>query len=92
MMKFYEFKELNAAKGYHWFKPDTLRFFKSRMSNWDVITGYFISSERGPDNKRKFTIRRGDLETGTVSTIGQFQQYQSLRTAKTALRRLLQGK
>lgn len=91
MMRLYEFKQLNQAHKMHWFDADTLRFFKSRISNWDVITGYFISSERGPNDQRLYSIRKGNFETGNVTTIGQFQQYTDIRTAKRAIKNLLRG-
>lgn len=47
-----QFKEFNKSKGYHWFSPDTMRFFRSRVLCFDAITGYFISSEKGPNEKR----------------------------------------
>ncbi len=88
MMKLYEFKALNKSNGSHWFDTDTMRFFKTRISNWDVISGLFITSESGPfgQGPRKFTLRKADFETGKVETIGEFQQYSSLRSAKTAMR------
>jgi hypothetical protein len=87
MMRLNEFKELNAAKGFHWFKPDTLRFFKSRITHFDCIAGLFISSERGPDDVRRYTVRQADFETGQVHTVGEFGQYNSIATAKTGLKR-----
>ena len=91
MMRQYEFIELNKSKGLHWFDKDTLRFFKSRVSNWDCISGLFISSERGPDMVRKYTVRKADFETGNVSTVGEFQQYRTIKAAKGAMKRAQRG-
>ncbi len=99
MMTLNEFKELNKSKGFHWFSKGTMRYFKSRISNWDSVTGYFITSEHGPGNAsetffngpRKFSIRKANFDNGNVDTIGQFQQYNTLGAAKTALRCLLRG-
>lgn len=88
MMSLNEFKSLNRQKGFHWFDQGTLSFFRSRVSNWDCVTGYFISSERGPDGYRKYSVRKADFETGNVSTVGGFFSYPSIATAKTTVKRL----
>ena len=87
-MSQYEFKQLNKAKGFHWFSKATMSFFRSRVSDFDCITGYFISSESGTDNTRRYTIRRANFETGQVETIGKFQAYGDIRTAKAEIKRL----
>lgn len=91
MMHLYEFKQLNKSRGYHWFDADTVRFFRSRISNFDVISGLFISSEQRLGDCRAYTLRRADFATGQVETIGEFQQYKSLAAAKTALRKAQRG-
>jgi hypothetical protein len=91
MMSLTEFKRLNKAKGYYWFEPDTMRFFKTRISNWDPISGTFITSEKGPDGQRRFSVRKANFETGEVDTVGKFQQYGSLGAAKTARRTVVRG-
>jgi len=90
-MKLYQFIELSKQNGSHWFDSDTMRFFRSRVSNWDVITGYFITSEKPQHGARKYSIRRGDFATGKVVTVSEFCAYGSIGTAKTALKRLLKG-
>jgi hypothetical protein len=91
MMKQDEFINFNSSKGFHWFDKGSMAFFRSRVSNWDSISGLFISSERGPNGGRAYSIRKADFETGNVSTIGKFQAYDSIGSAKTALRRLLRN-
>lgn len=90
-MHLYQFKELNKAKGFHWFDKDTMRFFGTRISNWDVITGYFITSEQPPHGPRTYTLRKADFDTGNVSTIGEFGQYKTMAQARGALKRALNG-
>jgi len=91
-MRLEEFKERNRAKGFHWFEPDTIRFFNSVITNFDIITGYFISSERQHDtDERRYTLRRADFASGNVLTISRFQQYSNMRQAKAALKRALRG-
>lgn len=86
MMRLDEFKELSERKGKHWFKPDTMRFFKSKIHEWDVITGRFISSEKGPDEVRRYTVRQANFETGDVETVGRFQEFKTLHRARKAMR------
>lgn len=86
-MTYEAFVRFNEEQGLHWFKPDTMRFFDSKIHDWDVKTGFFISSEKGPveTSKRKFTIRRANFETGSVSTFSSFQAYSTLYQAQRAL-------
>ena len=87
-----QIKYLNKQKGMYWFSPDTLRFFHSRVSqNAYVVNGmaYFISSEqRKSDTPRKYTIRKANLESGDICTVGEFQAYDSNAQAMSALKML----
>lgn len=86
-----EIKDANKAAGQHWFSPDTMRFFRCRVSG-PVIANLFVSSEQGPgwDEPRRYTIRRANAD-GSIDTIGEFQGYASKRTALTAIRRIARG-
>ena len=90
-MRQYEFEQLNRDKGFCWFRKDTMRFWKTRVLTWDCVSGYFITSERGLNASRMYTIRQADFETGQVNTIGEFQAYDTSGKAKTALKRLQRG-
>lgn len=90
-MYLHEFKELNKAKGFHWFSKDTMRFFSSRVLDFDIISGYFITSERNGSSPRRYTIRKADFVSGEVSTVSVFQEYSSLQRARTAYKRKLRG-
>jgi hypothetical protein len=90
-------KKSNAARGFHFFSPDTLRFFSSRIGTtvygvWhfehknyaDQVGGqYFITSERNTmgDYPRLYTVRRFNPVTGNISTIGGFQAYKTSQGA-----------
>lgn len=76
----------NKASGYHWFCADTIRFFKSRFS--DQLWGgkYFWSSEKGPDEVRRYTVRRANPD-GTIATMGGFQ----IHGTRPAAIRAIQG-
>lgn len=80
-----EFKELNKQEGYHFFDEDTMEFFNSKMET-DLLNGnYFITSEQySLSSPRQYSIRKANGD-GTVDTIGQFQQYNSLKEAKEAV-------
>ncbi len=60
----------------HWFDPDTLRFFKSRIGALRVIgkIWLFISSEKGPHGPRAYTVRRMD-EKGSIDNVGEFMEH-----------------
>ena len=81
-----------SETGSHWFDRDTMRFFRSRVGLYayqdaqyaDVV--YFVSSERSPFGGRRYSVRRANIETGTVETVGDFQAYTSRATADAAAR------
>jgi len=83
-----QIKAANNAAGHHWFKPDTMRFFRSRVSG-PVIGNMFVSSE---DDRlgggRLYTIRRAN-DDGSIDTVGEFQQYGSKAAALRAIRRMV---
>ena len=86
-----QIKEANKARGFHWFDPDTLRFFKSRIGG-TVYQGpggvYFVTSERGPSGVRRYSVRQFHPSTGGVDTVGDFQAYGSSASAGTVARKL----
>lgn len=79
-----EAKERNANAGYHWFKPESMRFFNCRLpkSVLPVDNGaLFVSSERNDmpyqsAEPRRYTIRFIH-DSGKIETVGDFQQYAS---------------
>lgn len=71
----------------HWFDRDTMRFFKSRiMSNIfpSKTAIYFVSSEQNDNRPRLFTVRKYDIKNDDISTIGEFQGYESKTKALTS--------
>ena len=78
-----QIKDANKAIGHHWFEPGTLRFFNSRVSG-PVIGNMFVSSEKGPDGVRRYTIRK--CTNGAINTVGEFQAYATKAQALRALR------
>jgi hypothetical protein len=88
-------RRANAAIGHHWFDPDTLSFFSSRVG--DTLYGgrYFVSSEKPPaslmtwDGQRRYTVREA-LPDGKVQTVGEFGEWPT-RAAAVARARYLAG-
>lgn len=89
-MTLQEFMRLNKSKGMCWFEYETMKFFKTKVLDWDDDTGYFITSELGPveGEKRKYTIRKGNLETGAVRTVGGFQEFDTIHEARKEFNKL----
>lgn len=82
-------RSANKAAGQHWFDPDTMRFFKSRIygvmgTNSLACNRYFISSEANPEGVRRFTVRMVNIFDG-IETVGEFHSH---RTQSQALRAL----
>lgn len=89
MIPMSKIKALNHLKGKYFFSRDTMRFFRSRVVSKNATDdGLFITSEQGPleNSPRKYTVRRADLETGDIETVGPFNHYLTLQEAKEALR------
>lgn len=78
-------ERLAERKGSHFFSPDTMRFFKSKVI-YDVFPSkngiYFVTSEKKcfNDYTRVFSVRFIDINTGDIKTI-----YKGYSTKATAL-------
>jgi hypothetical protein len=75
-------------KGF-WFSKDTIRFFKSKVVDEVFPTNngkvYFVSSEKNQlHDKRAFTVRCYNIKDDFISTIGEFQAYETKTQALTA--------
>lgn len=96
MMRLYA--ETNSG---HFFDRDTMRFFKSRVlgdfKRLDDKTGFFITTEKGPNGCRSATVRRvkivdrirDDGDTVSSLTIETVQPYNELNIQ--AARKLMKG-
>lgn len=82
-----EIIEANKAAGLFFFSPATMRLFRSRILS-EVIQGcLFVTSERAPDQPRRFTVRQAWAD-GKVETLGEFQQFATAREAKSWAKRI----
>lgn len=86
-----EIKQANKDAGLFYFSPDTMRFFRSRVSEI-VHQGpggvYLVTSEQnhgyGGPYRRLYTVRRFDPATGKVETADDdgFQAYKTSTGAR----------
>ena len=89
-----EIKQANRYAGQHWFDADTMRFFRSRVSDkvYPVKDGaYFVSSERFTDNSPRLHSVRRAYDDGRVETVGEFQGYATGQQAHDAAQLLQIG-
>lgn len=70
----------NRAIGNHWFDRSTMRFFKTRIESRLIAGHRFVTSEQGPDGRRRYSIRDAQPD-GTIDTVGEFQGYGSKKAA-----------
>ena len=86
-MRFNDLQDVKLANwkaGQHWFDEDTISFFKCKFETGLIDGRYFITSEKSPNNPRRWTIREVDVQ-GHIHNVGAFQQYKSLRGARAGL-------
>jgi len=80
--------EANQQSYGHFFQPDTMRFFKSRIKDRVYGGNMFITSERGPSGPRVFTVRK-ITKAGHIKTHGDFQKYATAAAAERAIARIM---
>lgn len=79
-----DIKRANRDAGHHYFEPDTMRFFKSRVM--DFVTGgrFFVTSEQnGYSEPRMWSVREA-MPDGAIESYSEFQEYSSGAAAKRA--------
>lgn len=89
--------EIRAMAKGHCFDREAMRFFSTTLPQHGYIANdgavFFASGEQflplsnGP-YPRRYSVRRLDPETRFVDTVGEFQQYETLRAATLAAREL----
>lgn len=87
-------KDAVRATGSHWFDPDTMRFFGTRVKP-RVYQGpggvFFCTSDKTYNGGRAYTVRRFTPETADISTAGEVCGYHSLHDADAEAARLAFG-
>ena len=88
-LRMWEIKAANKRAGLYYFEPDTMRFFRSRVSD-TVYQGpggvFFITSEKSPNGARRHSVRRfkpasGDCETAPGTEFCSMTRSQAVRLA-----------
>lgn len=83
-----EIRYENERAGQHWFSPESLRWFGSRIGRTVYGGRYFITSEQDTygawSNERRYTIRVADAR-GNIDTVGEFGQYATSAEARRAV-------
>lgn len=68
--------------GNHFFDKETMRFWVSEIESDLFQNNTFVTSEDNFDrSKRLYTVRKYNPETGDISTIGKFQQFETIDEA-----------
>ncbi|WP_250865861.1 hypothetical protein [Caballeronia sp. INSB1] len=87
--------QVEARHNGPWFSGGNKRYFGTRLPATALVIGeysYFWSSEKNFDGTRRlYTVRRQCRESGSIETVGEFQQYASVEQAKAAIRKIAEG-
>ena len=84
----------NNSKTPNWFSPDSMRFFKSQVSDKILASNerfYFVSSEKGPSGPRAYTIRSYNPKTFQIDSLSEFQGYRTNTQAWNGVERHLKS-
>ena len=96
--------DISKRAGQHWFDTDTMKFFNSKIQTpiykggpLDGLCVLFVSSERGPDNQRKYSVRVFEVRTGDIlggkeleKITGDFQEFKTSAAAHNRIKKVLQ--
>ena len=83
--------QIKRAHEGHWFDAETMRFFKTRILPDFVLDrmrerSLFITSEPYAwTGSRVYTVRAADWDTGSIHTVGDMGEHQTLAAARRAL-------
>lgn len=80
-------KDAVRAKGSHWFDPDTMRSFGTRVGD-TVYQGpggiYFVTSEKPPHGPRSYSVRQFTPKTADIGTVGEFCELSKAQATRQA--------
>lgn len=81
--------KVHEAAGLYFFNERTMRFFNSRIVSSHVLANWFVTGERlGYNDEERFTVRHIDWDTGSITTVGEYQQYDTADEAMAEVRKL----
>lgn len=86
-----EARTANRMRGHHFFDPDTMRFFRSRIASGMQGGRFFVTSEKPPHGPRHYTVRFAK-KSGDVQTVGDFGAFHSRGAALTGIKRIMRAK
>lgn len=90
-----EVERLNRRAGQHFFDPDTLRFFASRVQDPVIAHRFFVTTEKSSfDDLTRYATLRMITNAGTIETVGEQGQFSTPAAARKALnkaRKALEG-
>ena len=76
----YDVSDLERKHVGHFFDKTTMRFFKSKVIN-EVFPStkevFFVTSEIDPSGVKAFTVRKLNLESKLIETVGEFHSISS---------------
>ena len=81
-------KRFNQEVGNYWFTPETMKFFDSCIESelYRTSLGYFfITSEQAFESHSRFFTVRQVQESGSIKTVGSFQQFKIFEEAEEFL-------
>lgn len=78
-----DFAAYNERAGFHWFKPDTMRYFRCRIGLY-LGNGVFITSEQSPFGSRAYSVRvfTDDCQVETFGPFNQMSRSKAVRVAR----------
>lgn len=84
-----DIQEAMRAAGSHWWDPDTMRFFGTRIAG-AVYQGdggiHFVTSEKPPHGQRAYAVRTYNPESNDIS--GKACEYATAKQAQAAAKRM----
>ena len=86
MATMYQIRKANDEAGHYFFSEGAMRFFRSRVHDEVYGAGFFVTSEAAPNEPRFYTVRFAQPD-GSITTVGEFQQYASRSGAHAAAAR-----
>ena len=82
-------KRANEYGGFHFFGPNAMRFFRSRIAPGVYNGRVFITSEQfDHTSPRRYTVR-AMRDDGSTTELSEFQQFETLRQARSYVAHVL---
>ena len=79
-----QLKLVNAANGFYFFSPATMKFFKTKICGGIIFGRFFITQDYMPD--KTYTVREIASDKGDIHTNPLNQRFATRKEAKEALK------